>query len=437
MANNDDLSPLVRDLLYGEQFQLLESRAAKAAKRAVALGKVDPLITQLIREPVRKHKIAQAFAGPMPLPRLTQGDLILGFDQKGRLVRMPMQFLNGHSFTLGGSGSGKTTKSRFLILQIAGKVRGLWLFDLRKREFADLRPLLARLGIDLLVVPARQLRINPLQVPVHVDPADWAPRVADMLVHVLRLPARATKLLHATIVDLYRRFGIFNGGQRFPTLFDLRENVAADSEANPPARQATVDSLDPVLLSLQPALSWRYGWTTAELARRRIVFELGGIAEVDKDLILNTLILSEFTSRIAQGISNPKMDLWINCDEAARLVSASSSHGSMSDLFGLVRGTGIGLDLSVQSADIAPAILSNTANKFIGRCGSAADYDAIGTAMGLTSEQRRWLATTLKPGLFVGQLGEGDWRYPFVFSVPPMDLRAASAATPVNPPAFK
>ena len=44
--------------------------------------------------------------------------------------------------------------------------------------------------------------------------------------------------------------------------------------------------------------------------------------------------------------------------EAARLVNDAES--SISDMIGLIRGTGIGLDLSVQSAQVAPSIRSNT-----------------------------------------------------------------------------
>ena len=110
-------------------------------------------------------------------------------------------------------------------------------------------------------------------------------------------------------------------------------------------------------------------------------------------------------------------------------MSSSGTGDGFSDLIGLVRGTGIGLDLSIQSADIAPSVLSNTATKFTGRCGSAADYDAISSAIGLTVEQRRYLSHTLVPGLFVGQVGEGRWRHPFLFRVPAVDFSKPLSAS--------
>jgi hypothetical protein len=115
------------------------------------------------------------------------------------------------------------------------------------------------------------------------------------------------------------------------------------------------------------------------------------------------------------------MDLFINCDEAARLIGSSDS--SISDLIGVIRGTGIGLDLSLQSAQVSKSVLSNTPNKFLGRVNSYADLEAIGSSMGLTRDQRQWISRNLVPGMFVGQLGQGKWRHPFVFRIPNLNFR--------------
>lgn len=422
MKTKDEIPQLIHDFIYAQAHRLLDDDVGQAVTDLMQHGIVDDLVRNLIQVPVRRHKIAQMFLGPFEIPTLNYGDLVQGINQRGKEIRFPNRYLNGHSLTVGGTGSGKTTKSRFLILQIANSVKGLWCFDFVKQEFAVLKPYLARLGINLLIVSAREIRLNPLQCQEPITPLDWAPKIADVLVQTLQLPSRATKLLHTTILKMYQQFGIFDGSKHFPTLFDLRETIAADTDANYQAKQAIVDSLDPVLMSIGTVLRYRVGWNSQDLARRHIVFELGGIAEVDKNLILNSLILPEFTSRVAQGVSNPIMDLWICCDEAARLISSANQGGGIANLIGLIRGTGIGLDLSIQSCDVVSTVLSNTANKFIGRCGSATDYDTIGASIGLNREQRAWLNTNLRPGLFIGQLGEGDWRQPFIFEIPKMSL---------------
>ncbi len=145
MKTEGEIPQLVRDFIYARDHRLLDDEVGRAVTQALQHGVVDDLVRNLIQGPVRKHRIAQAFLGPFALPKLTQGDLVQGVDQRGRLIRFPGQYLNGHSLTIGGTGSGKTTKSRFLILQIASKVEGLWCFDFVKREFAVLKPYLARM----------------------------------------------------------------------------------------------------------------------------------------------------------------------------------------------------------------------------------------------------------------------------------------------------
>ena len=72
---------------------------------------------------------------------------------------------------------------------------------------------------------------------------------------VLRLPPRAAKLLQLTIIDLFDRFAVPGGGSKYPTLFELREAIAHDDTANPQARQAAVDTMDPVSASLTGGLA--------------------------------------------------------------------------------------------------------------------------------------------------------------------------------------
>ncbi len=421
---NNDFSPLTQNVLYCLRSGLLEDELGKSILEIYQAGVCDDVIARMFEKRMSKHKYQQAFYGVLQFktPKLTKGNYVIGVDENGKKLSSYIQFLNAHSLTVAGSGAGKTTFSYFKILQVANHVQGIWLFDIRKREFRILEQYLAKLGINLVVLGGRSLRINPLQLPIGVEVSDWLPRVADMLIEVLGLPPRASKLLQAKLFGLYRRV---EGQNLYPTLYDLFEEIKKDKKSNPPARTAILDSLEPVLLSLGPeVLAYRYGWTTEELASRHICFELAGLSEVDKNLILNSLVLSEFTSRIARGISNPKMDLWMCLDEAQRICSSSSHTSAIASQIGLVRGTGIGLDLSVQSMDgILPQIVSNTAMKVMGRCGSMPDYAAAGRSMGLNAEQIQWAQMNLEPGLFISQLGEGQWRYPFVFRIPPMNLK--------------
>ena len=288
-------------------------------------------------------------------------------------------------------------------------------------------PGFARRGVDLIVVRSRKFKINPLQVPFKVDPYEYASTIADVLVKVLNLPPRASVLLSSTIITLYKKFNVLNGSPKYPTLFHLFEAVRTNKTANSQARQAVLDNLEALLLAFGTEMLGYYrGWPVHELTQRHMAFELAGQPEAGKDLVLNYLVVAELISRVSRGISNPGMDLWMSIDESQRLFSQrreSAGYGgnSITDLAGLVRGTGAGLFISVLTPDdLSNKIPAITSTKIMGRCGSLGDYTAAGQLMGLNKEQVFWCAHHMVPGMFVGQVGDGSWRYPFLFRVPKM-----------------
>jgi hypothetical protein len=423
MKTSDFLTQDDKMVIEGQRRRNFDDPHGQALLRLYHAGKLDDTTRAMLYGRVERCMRRQGMSGsPFDIPQLYEGDHIFGLGMDVRPLLTFLQFRNGHSLTISGSGGGKTTKSIFDAMQILVHVLGAWLMDMRKREFRKLIGPMAKRGVTIQVVPAHQMKFNIFQVPLGVDARQWAAQLADLLIEVLGLPGRASKLIQTTIHRLYHQRGIFQGSENFPTLFELRDAIAHDSEANPQARLAIVDTLDPLLVSMGPVFAYRKGWSSHDLARLRLIFEFGGIPESAKNLLLNALLMAEFTSRIARGISNPQLSLWICCDEARRLCSSTGQGGTpgpLDDSIGLIRGSGIAFDAAVQSAsDLSPNILSNTAIKCVGRCGSAADYELIGRCMGLTAEQIQWCQFNLTPGLFVGQLGDGDWRYPFLFRIP-------------------
>ncbi|MDI6450497.1 hypothetical protein [Anaerobaca lacustris] len=387
---------------------------------AFVVGRIHQRVERALQE--RKN-----LGNPFLPPELHRGNFVLGLDRRQQWLWTFMQVLNAHTLIVAGTGAGKTTLSKFHAIQIAPHVRGMWLVDLRKREYRALRPVFARLGIDLKIIRGRKFCINPLQVPMGVEPIEYAATAADLLVSVLNLPPRASTLLRTTIIKLYRANGVLAGGRRFPTMFCLFEAIRSDRSANAQARQAALDQLEAILTALGPdILGYHCGWDPHELARQHLAMELTGLPESGKDLVLGYLLTAEFMSRIARGLSNPRMDLWIAFDEAQRLLSqrqetAGYGGNALIDLLGLVRGTGVGLQISVLSThDLSPNVPNLTGTKIFGRCGSVGEYTTVGRYMGLTSEQIAWCAHHMVPGLFVGQMADGNWRYPFVFRVPPL-----------------
>jgi hypothetical protein len=418
----ENLLDMTKDL---EVFNDDEGQALwECYKRGIFDGFVVDRISQKAERALREFREG---GGTFLPPQLHRGNFVLGLDRHQRQLFTFMQILNAHTLIVAGTGAGKTTLSKFHAIQIARLVKGMWLVDLRKREYRALRPLFAQMGIDLKIIRGCKLCINPLQVPTGVDPTQYAAAVADLLVSVLNLPPRASTLLRTTIIKLYRAHGILDGGQRYPTLAYLFEAIRSNRTANAQARQAAVDQLEAVLEALGPnVLGYHRGWATDELAKQHLAIELDALPPACKYLVLGYLLTAEFMSRIARGVSNPGMDLWIAFDEGGRLLNQrqetqGNGENPVLDLLGLVRGTGIGIQASVLGTHgLSPNVVNLTGNKIVGRLGSVGEYTTAGRYIGLSPEQITWCAHHMVPGLFVGQLAEGHWRRPFLFRSPPL-----------------
>ena len=437
MNEKSVLSELDKTVLAGLKLGVFDDFEGRNLLRCFKHGILDDFVVGRIEGRAKGALRRLAFSGnPFLPPRLHKGDFVFGYDQISERIRTYLQYFNAGTLIVGNTGSGKTSVAKYHSVLVGPHVRGMWLIDLRKREFRSLRPMFAKMGIDLKIIRCRKPRINPLQVPYRVEPAEYSAIAAEFMVRALDLPPRASTLLKSTIIKLYAKHGILNGGQKYPTLFHLHEAVRQDRQANPQARQAVLDNLEAVLLALGPEiLAYHVGWPVDKLAQEHLVWELAGLPENGKDLILSYLLSAEFISRIAQAISNPVMNFWITFDEGQRIFSqrresASHSGTALVDLLGLVRGTGIGLEISVLTTnDLSVRVSSLTAQKIIGRCGSFAEYSTAGGFVGLNSDQLEWCAHHLVPGLFVAQVGEGRWRYPFLCTVPLVDRIAIQPVT--------
>ncbi len=230
----DDLENIVQT---GKKLGVFKGPEGRTLLQCYKHGIVDGFIIGRIRHRVeRALRQLKEQGSPFSPAQLDRGDFVLGLDWRQRRLWTFMQYLNAHTLIVAGTGAGKTTLSKFHAIQIARFVHGMWLIDLRKREYRALRPVFARLGIDLKIIRGRKFCINPLQVPDGVEPIEYAATAADMLVSVLNLPPRASTLLRTTIIKLYRANGILAGGRRYPTLFHLFEAIRSDRSANAQAR---------------------------------------------------------------------------------------------------------------------------------------------------------------------------------------------------------
>jgi hypothetical protein len=419
-------------LVYGHQHDLFTDRLGQIEIRNLGLGIPDLTMQAILAGRVTRQLTREAFGevSPFRQPRLSFEDLLLSYSHKNRWVGIMASWLCAGFMLVGNTGSGKTTLIEWLTLQVArlAQVRGIWLTDMYKRRLRHVRPLFKRLGRELLVLSPNNLAINPLQALG--DPRKFASFISDLFVRVLGLPPRSRTILRSAIQSLYAKFGIFEGRtDNWPVLNDLFIWVQRTEGLNAQSRDAILDRLGALLSSMPAGSAFRRAWSPLDLAEHCLVFELLGLGEQSKTLLMSYCLFALFLYDMQNpGLTGNALRHWLVFEDAQRFFhdGADDSSADMppfEELAGVVRESGRGLALVVQSLQGFPKGLSaNMATKVMGRLGIDDDWQRLGRDMGMSADQIAWSKLSLRPGRFVGQVSEGDWRLPFLMTVPPMTI---------------
>ena len=403
--------------LYAHEHYLLGDVEGQMIEECLKNKIEDKYLIKELFKRVDDHKKASALH-PMPfkIPIFNRGKEFRGVNTSGSEIHTPYSYREGHSCSLGATGSGKSNASSHRVTQLAPVLDGLWIIDVLKKEMRKTAHLLMSLGYQVSFVNAENLTINPLQVPRYKNAKGYALAVSESLTHAFNLPQRAQKLLHITILRLYKSFGILDGGTNFPTLFELFVAIKQVKKSHYQARMSVLDAMEPILEEMGSALSFRHGWDSHELAGTFVYFDFTEVSTVAKSLIINSLLLSEFTSRVAQGLSNVPLQLYACIDEAGSIIDASHPNKSLINNFNIARGGGMSIDVSSTVASIDPTVLSNCNNLQLG-CSGARELSAMSREMGLNAEQEDYILHKLQIGTFVEKVSK-EWRYPYLVKVP-------------------
>lgn len=430
---NNGNSKLLDQIAWGINHDAFDDELGHSLLRVWCAGAADGAVAEMIHNRVHTMQMQELFGRlpPFRIPRLHEGEVVLGRDLRRQLVRICHQWFGSGMLVVSNTGGGKSNLLALLAVQIAGGGCRVWIVEMYKSQMRHLRRLFHLLGQDLLVLRAADWKFNLLQAGT-CNPRLHLVMAVDLLVRVLGLPPRARSILNQVCHDLYREFGIWDGRKAaYPCLFDAYERVRQRSDLNAPAREAILDRLGSLLIALTPkCAAFRLAWNAVDLARYSIVFEMRGASETVKQILLEPALYSLFLHEVERGVFNQPMDLFVALEDAQRLFDASAAIGAgeitpLDELAGIIRGSAKSMGVIAQTAHgLSRRLVPNLAMKFFGRLGSHEDFSVLGADLGLNSQQIEWARLHLKPGMFVGQVAEGDWREPFVFSVPLLNIPA-------------
>ncbi|MCP4603466.1 MAG: ATP-binding protein [Proteobacteria bacterium] len=143
---------------------------------------------------------------------------------------------------------------------------------------------------------------------------------------------------------------------------------------------------------------------------------LAGLASSTQSLCITIYFAKVLLYRICNNLRTDKLETLIVLDEASMIFpkTATKKTSILLDYFQQARAFGIGVIFASQSMNLADEIFANTAIKVaVGGFGHGADYEAFGSAVGLSRGQRDFMRTISQPGSAVVK----DVRHPHPFTV--------------------
>lgn len=314
----------------------------------------------------------------------------------------PIDWLSQHSIVFGGSGTGKTNLLYSLGSQVMRGGRTMIAIERNKTDMRHLR----RLFPDLLVFNTRNFPHTLLQVPDGVDPRLFAADVVEVFCKSHGLLDLSEGLAQSTLLSLFERFGILDGGCNWPTFFDWRQEIAALRIPRWDRRSGPRDSLlvrFDSYLQLMPELSAnQQGPSVSELCEHSFVWELTHESERQTRFLTSLFLKSLYRTRIANNERTSSLRTLVIFDECKAAFPPGpddrTGYAPLAAILATSREIGLGLCLADQTAQLNDACFVQTRNKISLRLGSGEDIRKIGRTFGLTEEQARFI-----PRLDVGQ----------------------------------
>lgn len=303
-----------------------------------------------------------------------------------------------HILITGMTGSGKTNLSFHVLKELAKKNKPFLVFDW-KRNYKDLMQLqeFKKLKIIRLGAKECEFRFNPLIPPNGVEPKHWMAMLIDIMKHAFFVGHGVEYFLRQGLDNLYKKYGIYEGGNIFPTLTELenalkRKYVKGREMLWMSSTKRVMSSLTFAGL-LGEVLNSNEENHIDELLNERVIIEMDNLATIEKTFFVEALLLWIYEYRKLES----KRETFKHCiviEEAHHIVSKKKERTAgeetvIETILRMIREFGesvIVIDQEPQK--VSDSILANTNCKICFTLGNGIDISTIGKAMNLSLEQQ-------------------------------------------------
>lgn len=365
---------------------------------------------------------------PGETSRLAEGDVNIGIDHTGVPVNIKLSDFGEHTLLMGRTGVGKTNAIMRLIYQLAQKGVRFIAFDFAQ-DYRRLIPYIPNLLVFRVV--DGHLKYNPLEVAPGDDARQALQLKTVAFSSAFGLWTASESLLFEKMTELYASYGVFNDGQAYPSLSDLRDYLKVhepkvmSQERN--YWERIINRLSAICVAIEPTIECHRGYPMDQLLQFNVVFELDGLlSEVQNYLVFslwNDLIQTINHTATSSPIC-PQLSRVFVMDEANRIFARRSGndgmdlHNIVTNTFNTIRHHKIGMITATQMpTQLDQSVRANTATKILMNLGDGKEmYDAR-QMMGLTEQQQRFAESTLAKGLAVAKLSD-RYMLPFLVQIP-------------------
>lgn len=369
---------------------------------------------------------------PVPDENILDGDIKLGREsQFGFPFGLNIEELNEHLLITGRAGAGKTTLIYLIIAHLLNYEIPFWAFDF-KQDYRHLAK-----SNDVLVFDWQNFKFNPLRPPIGVDPKIWLQAFINIFCQAYFLLGGSKAVILQRTEQLYKDYGVYEGSNVYPTLFDLHESLEYHKPKNMSGREgkfydSCLNRFHQCNITFQNMLDCDLGYPVEDMLDRNVVFELEGLITENQSFLLTIFMRYVFQYRMSNDQRGQFKHVFL-FDEAKSAYSkqkefhADLGISEIAQFTSKIREFGEGLVV----ADQMPTELADSikANVFCVICMSqsgGANVAEMSRAMGLTHEQAdacRVLDADKNTQNFEALVKlNGRWQEPFKIQVAPFQV---------------
>jgi len=382
------------------------------AERNIALDEIQKLENPFKPEPTRRE-VKESLDGPIKVGKVNAWGDFFSIDEN--ILCLPM-------LIAGRVGAGKSQLIVFLLKQLLQASDFNVIIPDLKREYRNL----LTLSNSLKVLQNSKIKLNPLAVPEWMTPQENIHFFSQIFTKQQYLGRVSKDFINKAVLTLYRKHGIIDGGQNFPTMLSLYNYVF--HEIN---NKKSYNYRD-IMIRLQNLL---FSYVTSENFNCRIgishqvwrdenvVLEMdAGFTNEMYGFIVSYLIGSRFEYNKKNNLTGSILRTLFTIDECRALFDVNRNTYEFGDsyLSGIttkIREHGIGLILSSQETkSFTDTIKAIAFTKVCFPLTDGAELSAIKESYCLDDEQTKHIFKLKKYGEAIAIYGNYD--KPFILTIP-------------------